>query len=381
MDRKKTGSRILTGSILIAIFVILWNGSTTIPVIWDTVTSVIGPIAGGIAIAFIISIPAAPVRRFLMRHIPEKPARILSAVISALIILIIAVFIIALIIPQFISACRILADQLSSFSSDRELWRTVDIESIPVINRILDKTDADTIVLSEEILAALGEMKQPVISFTIRTISDVVSGIALFCVSVVFAFYFMMNTELLRRDGERIFGRRMKPEHIRRIQRTVSVFSSSFSKFITAQAVEAVIIGSICFIGMLIFRLPHAGAVSAFTGLMSLIPIYGAVIGALAGAFIIAVSSPVEGLLFLIFIFILQQLEGDLIYPRVVGTSTGLAPVYVFTSVTLGGILFGLAGMVFAVPVVSALYILLSSEDESTSGSESDPEWNTALKE
>ena len=74
MDRKKTGSRILTGSLLIAIFVILWNGSTTIPVIWDTVTSVIGPIAGGIAIAFIISIPAAPVRRFLMRHIPEKPA-------------------------------------------------------------------------------------------------------------------------------------------------------------------------------------------------------------------------------------------------------------------------------------------------------------------
>ena len=125
-------------------------------------------------------------------------------------------------------------------------------------------------------------------------------------------------------------------------------------------------------------------AVSAFTGLMALIPIYGAIIGAAVGAFIIAMSSPWQGLFFLIFIFVLQQLEGDFIYPRVVGSSTGIPSVYVFTAVTIGGALFGLAGMLFAVPVFSTAYTLLRerlSEDKATSGTDHDTEPEGRLEE
>ena len=364
MDRKKFWSSFLLGSMLIAVFVILWNGSITIPAIWRTLSSILYPIIGGIAIAFIISIPAVPIRRALSKHMPEKRANAIAAVASALIILLLSTIIISLIIPEFISACRILAEQLSAFASDSRFWNNIDVDSIPVINEIIDKTPAGGITLSESAIEWLASLRNMLITMTIDTISGAVSSIALFFVSLVFAFYFMMNMELLRNDGHRIFGRRIKPETGAKLKRIASTVSLSFSRFAVAQVLEAVIIGSICFIGMLIFRMPYAGAVSAFTGLMALIPIYGAVIGAVAGAFIIAVSEPLKGALFLVFIFILQQFEGDFIYPRVVGTSTGLPPIYVFAAVTLGGILFGLVGMIIAVPVVSAVYALIPSEDK-----------------
>ena len=378
MDRKKFWSSFLFGSMLIAVFVILWNGSTTIPAIWRTLSSILYPIIGGIAIAFIISIPAAPIRRALSKHMPEKRANAIAAVASALIILLLSAIIVSLIIPEFISACRILAEQLSAFASDSRFWNNVDVDSIPVINEIIDKTPAGGITLSESAIEWLSSLRNMLITMTIDTISGAVSSIALFFVSLVFAFYFMMNMELLRHDGHRIFGRRIKPETGAKLKQIASTVSLSFSRFAVAQVLEAVIIGSICFIGMLIFRMPYAGAVSAFTGLMALIPIYGAVIGAVAGAFIIAVSEPVKGALFLVFIFILQQFEGDFIYPRVVGTSTGLPPIYVFAAVTLGGILFGLVGMILAVPVVSAVYALIPSEDKSAPCADTEADGNAA---
>ena len=230
MDRKKFWSSFLLGSMLIAVFVILWNGSTTIPAIWRTLSSILYPIIGGIAIAFIISIPAAPIRRALSKHMPEKRAN---------------------------SACRILAEQLSAFASDSRFWNNIDVDSIPVINEIIDKTPAGGITLSESAIEWLSSLRNMLITMTIDTISGAVSSIALFFVSLVFAFYFMMNMELLRHDGHRIFGRRIKPETGAKLKRIASTVSLSFSRFAVAQVLEAVIIGSICFIGMLIFRMPH----------------------------------------------------------------------------------------------------------------------------
>ena len=188
-------------------------------------------------------------------------------------------------------------------------------------------------MLSASAIEWLSSLRNMLITMTIDTISGAVSSIALFFVSLVFAFYFMMNMELLRHDGYRIFGRRIRPETGRKMKRIASTVSLSFTRFAVAQVLEAVIIGSICFVGMLIF------------------------------------------------IFILQQFEGDFIYPRVVGTSTGLPPIYVFAAVTLGGILFGLAGMILAVPVVSAAYALISSEYESTTGSDTEANGSPAAED
>ena len=367
MDRKKPGSTIITGTALIAIFVILWNGERTIPAIWKAVSSVLYPLLGGIAIAFIISLPAAPIRKLLRGKMDGKKADIISAVLSLFIILLAASLIFSLIIPEFISACGILVSQLSAFASNTELWNRIDIEAIPVINGILMRSQDGGIALTAETIAWLEGLRVPLIDITLDTITSAVSAAALFFISLVFAFYFLTNRDLLKRDWKRISGKIVSSRMAEKLSRITCAASSAFSRYIAAQVLEAVIIGTICFIGMLIFQMPYAAAVSAFTGLMALIPIYGAVIGAVAGAFIIAVAQPIKGLIFLIFIFVLQQLEGDLIYPRVVGTSTGLPPIYVFAAVTLGGILFGLAGMILAVPVVSSLYALLGSEDEASS--------------
>ena len=374
MERKKFGSTLLLGTLLIAVFAILWNGERTIPTIWRTVSSVLCPILGGIAIAFIISIPAAPIRKVLEKHMAEKKAMMLASALSAIFLAFAAVLIISLIIPEFITACRILVSQLSAFASDSAFWSRIDIGSIPFAGEIIVRNPEGGIALSPDTMEWLSSLRIPLIDITVNTIAGTASAVAMFFVSAVFAFYFLMNRELLKKDARRIFGRRIGKAASARLSYASGIISSSFSRYAVAQVLEALIIGSICFIGMLVFRMPYAAAVSAFTGLMSLIPIYGAVIGALAGAFIIAVSEPLKGLVFLIFIFILQQLEGDLIYPRVVGTSTGLPPIYVFASVTLGGILFGLLGMMLAVPIVSAAYTMLGSEDEATPCSDPDTE-------
>ena len=201
MDRKKFWSSFLLGSMLIAVFVILWNGSITIPAIWRTLSSILYPIIGGIAIAFIISIPAVPIRRALSKHMPEKRANAIAAVASALIILLLSTIIISLIIPEFISACRILAEQLSAFASDSRFWNNIDVDSIPVINEIIDKTPAGGITLSESAIEWLASLRNMLITMTIDTISGAVSSIALFFVSLVFAFYYLTTDYCLSKDN------------------------------------------------------------------------------------------------------------------------------------------------------------------------------------
>lgn len=132
----------------------------------------------------------------------------------------------------------------------------------------------------------------------------------------------------------------------------------TFSNFVTGQLTEAVILGTLCFLGMLIFRLPYAGVISVLVGFTALIPIFGAFIGVGIGAFLILLVSPIKALWFILFFVILQQLEGNLIYPRVVGKSVGLPGIWVLAAVTVGGNAFGLAGMLLAVPLCSVLYTL-----------------------
>ena len=131
-----------------------------------------------------------------------------------------------------------------------------------------------------------------------------------------------------------------------------------FTKFITGQVADACIIGVLCFIGMLIFRMPYASIIAVLIGFTALIPIFGAFIGAGVGAFLILLESPIKAFWFIVFIIVLQQFEGNLIYPRVVGKSVGLPGIWVLVSVTIGGSLFGVLGMLFSVPICTVIYVL-----------------------
>ena len=150
------------------------------------------------------------------------------------------------------------------------------------------------------------------------------------------------------------------PERVRNALFHISSTSHRiFCAFVTGQCVEAVILGSLCTIGMLIFRFPYAAMIGVLVGVTALIPVVGAFIGAGVGAFLILMNDPFQALMFIVFIVVLQQIEGNVIYPKVVGSSVGLPAMWVLAAVTVGGGIGGIAGMLFAVPTVSVLYTLL----------------------
>lgn len=376
MDRRQFLSRLLLGTALIAIFTILINAEATLPWLWDKISAVLSPILGGIAIAFILSIPSKRIEKALEGRL-GKGVRLISLVLSVALIILFLSLVIALVVPEFINACSILIDSLKAFASDESFWERIDLSAIPFVNDMLGGVDDSITTLAELLESKIQEFSAPILSFTIQSLIYVIQGSVSFFVAAVFACYFIMNREMLSRHIRKVLSLLLPEGQIGYLVHLERIASSSFSRFIIAQVTEACIIGVLCFAGMLVLRLPYAAAISAFTGLMALIPIYGAIIGAIVGAFIIAVISPIKGLLFLIFIFVLQQAEGDFIYPRVVGTSTGLPSVYVFASVTLGGALCGLGGMLFAVPVFSILFTLIRerlSKDEAAASANNDLE-------
>ena len=171
-----------------------------------------------------------------------------------------------------------------------------------------------------------------------------------------------MSKDKLLEQCKQISNKYIKSKWLKKINYVLSILNDTFHKFIVGQCTEAVILGLLCTIGMTILRMPYAAMIGALTALMALIPIVGAFISGAVGAFLIFMESPVKALIFLIFIVVLQQLEGNLIYPKVVGSSIGLPALWVLTAVTVGGSVAGIAGMMIAVPIAAAIYRLIKIE-------------------
>ncbi len=367
MKRKDFLSYLLLGILLAAAVTFIWNYKTTIPWIKEKTASVLLPVIGGICIGFIMNIPAS----FIEKHIRKSRTQILSKhsmgialLISILLLIIFVAFVFTLVIPEFINAISLFVSSLRDFAENNDFWHKTDVSTIPVLNTFFDNADSGILTLAEAIEQKISEFTPSIISYTISTIQVTISTIVTFFVSFVFAVYFISNKKRLQNHILKLFALFMKKNQIEYIRHAASISFTAFSRFITAQVTEAVIIGVLCLGGMLLFGFPYAPTISVLTGVMALIPIYGAIIGALIGAFMIAMIAPWKGLFFLIFIIVLQQLEGDLIYPKVVGTSTGVPSVYVFASVTIGGALFGIWGMLIAVPVFSIVFTLLKEISE-----------------
>ena len=191
----------------------------------------------------------------------------------------------------------------------------------------------------------------------VAVVTRVFSGVVSALLSVIFAFYLLVAKDRLISQTNRLVDCYLNPKARKKTRYIARVLNESFHKYIVGQCAEAVILGVLCTIGMLILGLPHATMIGALAAFTALIPIVGAYVGALVGAFIIAMTtSPFDALIFLIFIIILQQFEGNLIYPKVVGTSLGLPAIWVLAAVTIGGGVLGIPGMLIGVPFAAAIY-------------------------
>lgn len=181
-------------------------------------------------------------------------------------------------------------------------------------------------------------------------------------IGLIFAIYLLIGKESLISQFSRLMEHYLKPSWNEKVRYVAGIFNDSFHRFIVGQCIEAVVLGLLCILGMSIIRLPYAMMIGTLIGFTALIPVAGAYIGAGVGAFMILTVSPVQALIFLIFIVILQQLEGNLIYPKVVGSSIGLPGVWVLAAVTIGGGVMGISGMLLGVPTAAALYRLLRND-------------------
>jgi predicted PurR-regulated permease PerM len=207
----------------------------------------------------------------------------------------------------------------------------------------------------------------------INTLSSVFSGIVTALLSVIFSIYLLLGKETLARQIKRCMNRYLNPTHNRRLMHFFHVANDSFHRYIIGQCTEAVILGVLCALGMWILQLPYAGMIGALVAFTALIPVAGAYIGAGVGAVMILTVSPVKALIFLVFIIVLQQLEGNLVYPKVVGTSIGLPAIWVLAAVVLGGGVLGIPGMLLGVPLAATAYKLLREDLNRTDTEQTTP--------
>ncbi len=201
-----------------------------------------------------------------------------------------------------------------------------------------------------------------VVNVAYSAVTSVFSAATNIIIGLIFAVYLLADKERLISQTKRIIKRFVPEKHAKRITYVWSEISDCFHNFIVGQCTEAVILGVLCMIGMLILQIPYAPMIGALMGFTALIPIVGGLIGAGIGAFLILMESPVKALIFIIFVIILQQIEGNLIYPKVVGKSLGLPGIWVLAAVTVGGGVMGIGGMLIGVPLAAAAYRMLKAQ-------------------
>ncbi|MEE0982012.1 MAG: AI-2E family transporter, partial [Acutalibacteraceae bacterium] len=212
--------------------------------------------------------------------------------------------------------------------------------------------------MTEKIAAGVGST----VGAAFTAISSVFTTVANVVITVIISLYVLFERDKLLSQVKKV-GSHYVPERVfAKICHVLSVLNESFHKFIVGQCLEAVILGTLCTIGMFILRIPYAPMIGALMGFTALIPIFGGLIGAGVGAFLILMDSPIKALIFIIFVILLQQIEGNFIYPKVVGSSTGLPGLWVLAAVTIGGSVSGIIGMLIAVPIAATIYKLVRDD-------------------
>jgi predicted PurR-regulated permease PerM len=295
------------------------------------------PLVLGMAMAYVLNIVLVRVERLYFprsrSRIVAKTRRGVGIVISILLVFALFTLIARLVIPELGKAFGVIGRGIPVFLEQVSAW----LEANGAFN-ISDYLNLETIDWKDLMDKALSVVRSgigSVLSSTISVVGSVVGGVVNFFIGLIFGIYILAGKERLASQAKSILRAYLKEDTVKEICRVLVTANETFSSFIIGQCTEAVILGTLCTIGMLIFRFPYAPMIGAFIGVTALIPIVGAYIGAAVGAFMILTVAPLKALLFIVFIIVLQQMEGNLIYPKVVGSSIGLPGMWVLAAVTV----------------------------------------------
>ena len=325
------------------------------------VISLFSPFLIGGGIAFLINVILNPLERCwnrVCKKAPAKMARPVCLTVSAVLMVGILFAVAFMMIPSLRESIDELIQNIPVYVDEIGRWWADTVHFAEKYNIVLPEYAIDSDMLIEKITTFINDKGSGIITVTWGAAASILSGLVDVFLAFVFALYLLAKKEVVAAHLKKLIATVLPQTRARRLLSIASLTNQTFTNFVSGQLTEAVIIGVLCFFGMLILRIPYAGAVSAFVAVTALVPIFGAWLGGGLGAFLILLADPIKAVWFVLYLLILQQVEGNLIYPKVVGKSVGLPGLLVLVAVTIGGGAFGVLGMLFSVPVCAVLYSL-----------------------
>ncbi|MCY1714175.1 AI-2E family transporter [Caproiciproducens galactitolivorans] len=331
--------------------------------------SIFEPFLLGMAFAFILNILMrhietrffAPLNRRYTQKWP-KIRRPLSIFLSLLIVLGIIALILLIVVPELIKTIVNLTNNIPNFFNEIQNYLTRISNQYPDIGESFRKINIDWNSISQMLAVNGQKLASSLVGSTVTVTTNIFHGAITLVLSFVIALNILAQKEKLQGQAKRVLYAYLPNPKAQKIVWLCRLSNKTFSNFIAGQCTEACILGTLCFIGMNIFQFPYALLISVFVVFMALIPIIGSFLSTVIGALLILIVSPIKAVWYVVFFVVLQQLEGNLIYPRVVGSKVGLPVLWVLAAITIGGNVFGVLGMVINIPICSILYVLLKED-------------------
>lgn len=334
----------------------------------DGLLGLLSPLLIGLCIAFVLNLLLKALEKLwdtALRNYgnngrwKEKLKRPICLTLTMLVFLGVIFAIVFILLPRLEEAVTTMVGNISLYVRQIQKWWE-SLSGFAAEHGItLPELTLNAAQVRDTVTGFLQEKGDSVVNTTLNITTSIVSAVVNFLLALVFSLYLLAQKETLMAQAKRLLRAAVPKKVADRTMHLLGLINDAFSSFVTGQVTEAIILGTLCCIGMLVLGLPYALPVSVVIGFMSLIPIFGAWIGGATGAFLILFQSPIKSLWFIIFLLVLQQVEGNLIYPKVVGKSVGLPGLWVLAAVTIGGGAFGVVGMLLGVPVCAVIYALV----------------------
>lgn len=343
----------------IAFYCILQNLDVAIEsVSW--VLGILEPFLVGCAIAFVLNVPMRAIERNLYpkskrgRKLRRPLAYVLTLACVAGVITLMSVVIMPSLSAAVVSLARQIPGAFTRLKGDVESLQS----QLPAVQNLLDGLDVDWNQMTQKALSLLQTWGNGLLTSGGDFLGGVISGVSNFVIGFVFSIYVLMQKEKLGRQVRRSIYALFQEKAADRILYIAGLASRTFSNFLSGQCLEGCILGTLFVITLSIFRIPYALLIGVLIGVSALVPVVGPFISVVVGFLLIVISDPWKAVMFIVLFIVVQQIDGNLIYPRVVGSSVGLPPIWVLVAVIVGGKLFGVAGILFFIPFCSVLYTL-----------------------
>ncbi len=332
----------------------------------SVVWSAASPLVWGCVIAYVLNILMKKIESLYFPHstsvLVQKSRRLVSVLLAFVVLFIILLLIINIVLPEFVSSIELIAREIPGVWDEVRAWGIANADQLPAIQQMLEQMDLDWADSLKKMMNTLAIGAGGMFTSVVGLATSAVGKLVRFVIGLIFAIYLLFSKEKLHAQGMKIMEVYLKPQQKEKLLYVLRTVDESFTNFIVGQCMEAVILGVLCALGMTLLRLPYAVMTGTIIGVSALIPVAGAYIGGALGAFMIFTVDPLKALIFLVFLVILQQIEGNLIYPRVVGNSIGLPGLWGLAAVTVGGGVLGVSGMLLGVPLSAALYKIFADD-------------------